>query len=353
MLMRRSILASAALSLVAIVGLAGSAAAGSLQITETGSSLLFPLFQEWAPAYQQKTGIEISPQSTGSGTGISDAANATVNIGASDAYVSTALEASHPNLLNIPLAVSAQQIMYNLPGLNKQHLKLNGPVLAGIYDGQIKTWDAPQIRRLNPGIKLPHLPVVPIHRADGSGDTFLFSQYLTFTTKSWSRGPNFGTSIAWPSVPGSISATGNQGMVQALKQYSGGVAYVGISWLTPALKAGLGEAMLENRAHRFLLPNKQTIGAAVALMAKHTPKTERISLIYAPGRNSYPIINYEYAIVPNNQPSPAVAAAVKAFLLWAADPRQGNSPQFLTPVHFLPLPSSVLPLSRTQIEQIH
>ena len=353
MLMRRSILATAALSLVAIVGLAGSAAAGSPQITETGSSLLFPLFQEWAPAYQHKTGVEITPQSTGSGTGISDAESATVNIGASDAYVSTALEAQHPNLLNIPLAISAQQIMYNLPGLNKKHLKLNGPVLAGIYDGRIKTWNAPQIRNLNPGVKLPDLPVVPIHRADGSGDTFLFSQYLSFTTRSWSRGPNFGTSINWPSVPGSVSATGNQGMVQELTQYPGGVAYVGISWLTPALKDSLGEAMLENRAHRFLLPNNQTIGAAVAVMAKHTPKTERISLIFSPGRNSYPIINYEYAIVPKNQPNAQMAAAVKAFLLWAADPKNGNSPKFLTPVHFLPLPSSVLPLSRRQIEQIH
>ncbi len=353
MLERRSILASAALSLVAIIGLAGSAAAGSVQITETGSSLLYPLFQEWAPAYQQKTGVQITPQSTGSGTGISDAENATVNIGASDAYVSTALEAQHPNLLNIPLAVSAQQVMYNLPGLNKRHLKLNGPVLAGIYDGQIKNWNDAAIRKLNPGVKLPNLPVVPIHRADGSGDTFLFTQYLSFTTPSWNHGPSFGTSISWPSVPGSISATGNQGMVQQLTAYQGGVAYVGVSWLTPALKDGLGEAMVENRAGQFLLPTNQTIGAAVAGMAKHTPKTERISLIFSGGKNSYPIINYEYAIVPKTQPNAQVAAAVKAFLLWAADPKNGNSPQYLTPVHFLPLPSNVLPLSRAQINEIN
>ncbi len=349
----RRLWASAAITLVAIVGLAGTAAAGSLQITETGSSLLFPLFQEWAPVYQHLTGVEITPQSTGSGTGISDAENATVNIGASDAYVSTALEAQHPNLLNIPLAVSAQQIMYNLPGLNKKHLRLNGPVLAGIYDGKITNWDNAAIKRLNPGVKLPNLPVVPIHRADGSGDTFLFTQYLSFTTPSWMHGPSFGTSITWPSVPGSVSAEGNQGMVQQLTQYQGGVAYVGISWLTPALKDGLGEAMVENRAGQFLLPTPQTIGAAVAVMAKHTPKTERISLIFSPGKKSYPIINYEYAIVPKTQPNAQVAAAVKKFLLWATAPAQGNSAKFLTSVHFLPLPSNVLPMSRTQINEIN
>ena len=353
MFLGRRFWAGASLALVATIGLAGSAAAGSLQITETGSSLLFPLFQEWAPVYQRATGVEITPQSTGSGTGISDAENATVNIGASDAYVSTALEAQHPNLLNIPLAVSAQQIMYNLPGLNKKHVRLNGPVLAGIYDGQIKNWDAPQIRRLNPGLRLPNLPVVPIHRADGSGDTFLFTQYLSFTTPGWSHGPGFGTSISWPTVPGSVSATGNQGMVQELTGYPGGVAYVGISWLTPALQAGLGEAMVENRAGQFLLPTAATIGAAVAVMAKHTPKTERISLIFSPGRNSYPIINYEYAIVPRTQPNAQDAAAVKKFLLWAANPQQGNAAKFLTRVHFLPLPANVLPLSLKQINEIN
>jgi len=352
-MLRRGILAGAALSLVALLGIGGVAAAGSVQLSETGSSLLYPLFQEWAPAYQQKTGVDITPASTGSGTGISDAEAGTVNIGASDAYVSTALEAQHPNLLNIPLAVSAQQVMYNLPGLNKIHLKLNGPVLAGIYDGQIKNWRDARIQKLNPGVKLPNLPVVPIHRADGSGDTFLFTQYLSFTTPSWNHGPSFGTSISWPTVPGSISATGNQGMVQQLIGYQGGVAYVGISWLTPALKAGLGEAALQNRAGQFLLPNDQTIGAAVAVMAKHTPKTERISLIYSPGKNSYPIINYEYAIVPKAQPNAADGAAVKAFLTWATDPKGGNAASYLTPVHFLPLPANVLPLSRAQIHQIH
>ncbi len=349
----RRLWASAALAVVATVGLAGSAAAGSLQITETGSSLLFPLFQEWAPAYQKLAGVEITPQSTGSGTGISDAENATVNIGASDAYVATALEAQHPNLLNIPLAVSAQQIMYNLPGLNKQHLRLSGPVLAGIYDGRIKNWDDAAIKKMNPGVKLPNLPVVPIHRADGSGDTFLFSQYLSFTTPGWNHGPGFGTSISWPAVPGSVSATGNQGMVQELTQYPGGIAYVGISWLTPALKDGLGEAAVENRAGQFLLPTNQTIGAAVAVMAKHTPKSERISLIFSAGKNSYPIINYEYAIVPKTQPNAQTAAAVRAFLLWASNPKEGNAAKFLAPVHFLPLPQNVLPLSRTQIREIN
>jgi len=354
MSLRRSLWSGAVLSLAGVLALSVGASAASVQITETGSSLLYPLFNEWAPAYgQANPGVQITPQSTGSGTGISDAENGTIDIGASDAYVSTALMAQHPNLLNIPVAVSAQQVMYNLPGLNKTHIHLNGPVLAAIYMGKITKWNDSAIAKLNPGVKLPNLPVVPIHRADGSGDTFLFTQYLSFTTKAWNHGPNYGTTISWPSVPGSISATGNQGMVQQLTDYPGAVAYIGISWLTPALKDGLGEAALQNKAGQFLLPNNTTIGAAVAVMAKHTPKSERLSLINAPGKNSYPIINYEYVIVSKSYSNSALASAIKKFLLWAIDPSQGGNAKYLGQVHFLPLPSGVMPLSTNQIDEIH
>ncbi len=327
---------------------------GPVSLQETGSTLLYPLFQIWAPAYTKShKDIKITPQGTGSGTGISDAVNGTVQIGASDAYMANAQMQADPGMLNIPLAISAQQIMYNLPGLNQQHLHLTGPVLAGIYTGKITMWNDPAIKALNPGVQLPAVKIVPIHRSDGSGDTFLFSQYLSFSDSAvWAapKGPGYGTTISWPSVPSSISATGNGGMVEALQQNKGGIAYVGISFLNQAVQDGLGYAAIENKAGQFLLPTAQTISAEAQSLVGTTPKDERVSLIYGPAQGAYPIINYEYAIVNAKQASPGTAKAVRQFLTWALT--TGNQPTYLDQVHFLPLPSAIVKMSEAQIAKV-
>ena len=148
-------------------GLASQAQAQEVQILETGSSLLYPLFNLWVPDYAKThPGVQISTQSTGSGTGISEALSGLAQIGASDAYMSDAIRKQHPNMLNIPLAISSQMVNYNIPGLNGDHLKLSGPVLAGIYEGKITTWDDAQIKQLNPGVNLPHSQ---IRSSGGSG----------------------------------------------------------------------------------------------------------------------------------------------------------------------------------------
>ena len=331
------------------------AAGGSANLQETGSTLLWPLFQLWVPVYRHVApGVNITTSGTGSGTGISEASNGTVQIGASDAYMSNEqLKQSAGRMLNIPLAISAQQIMYNIPGLGKAfHLHLTGNVIGDIYLGRIKYWNAPQIARLNRGVKLPHLAIVPIHRVDGSGDTFLFTQFMTDTNGQWANSIQYGTSVSWPNVPYSLGANGNQGVVQQAEKTKGSIAYVGISWLDNGLKGGLGEAQLQNKAGGWVLPTSATIKAAASQMIGQTPKDERISLIYAPGKDSYPIINYEYAIIKQRQASASEAAGVKKLLLWAISPQGGNKAVFMTKVHFLPLPPSIYPLSKAQIESI-
>ena len=357
--------AAAALTLsMAGAGVAGAPAFASttarhaptsnVTLQETGSTLLFPLFQRWVPVYAKVAPhVKLTPSGTGSGTGISEATSRVVQIGASDAFMSDSMVKQTPGVLNIPLAISAQQIMYNIPGMKaSQHLHLTGNVIAQIYLGKIKYWNAPQIASLNKGVKLPHLAITPVHRTDGSGDTFLFTQFMTDTNSQWAHSVQYGTSVSWPAVSYSLGANGNQGVVQLASKTKGSIAYVGISWLDNALGVGMGEAALQNRAGRFLLPTTQTISAAAGELIKHTPKDERISLIYAPGPNSYPIINYEYAIVMNHQANARVAGAVRSLLLWAINPHGGNAPHFMTAVHFLPLPASIYPLSRAQIEQI-
>lgn len=324
---------------------------GRVSLLETGSTLLYPLFNLWVADYTAKhPNVQITTNATGSGTGISEAENGSAQIGASDAYMDPTSLAKNPGMLNIPLAISAQQINYNVPGLNNIHLKLNGPALAKMYS-TTTYWDDPLIAKLNPGVKLPHKVVVPIHRADGSGDTFIFTQYLSDSTPStWTAG--FGLSINWPPVPTGIAAEGNPGMVQNCQNTPYSVAYIGISWLDQCQQKGLGEAELQNRDGNFLLPTPATIRAAAQAMYQKTPPDECVSLVYAPGAQSYPIINYEYAIVNQKQHDAATAAAIKDFLTWALDKSGGASAHYLGQVHFQPLPSSIVQLSQSQIDKI-
>jgi len=326
-----------------------------VNLSETGSTLLYPLFQLWAAAYHKHyPNITITPQGTGSGTGISDASSGTVNIGASDAYLSPTVFAQYPGIENIALAISAQMINYNVKGVPASvHLKLDGGVLAGIYEGHITNWDAPQVRALNPGVKLPNEKIVALHRSDSSGDTFLFSSYLSDTNPSgWGKTIGYGTSISFPAIPNALAEEGNGGMVTGCAATPGCIAYIGISYLAKTEAAHLGEAMLQNRDGFFHLPNAATITAEAAAAYSQTPPDEALSLVDDTAKAGYPIINYEYAIIPPKQPNGTDAKAVKAFLYWAIDPTGGSSPAFLDAVNFQPLPASIAQLSAAQIAKI-
>ncbi|MDE3156548.1 MAG: phosphate ABC transporter substrate-binding protein PstS [Acidobacteriota bacterium] len=328
-------------------------AAGTVNILETGSSLLYPLFNLWVPAFAKvDPNVRITTQSTGSGTGISQSVAGLAQIGASDAYLSNAMMKLHGDMLNIPLAISMQMVNYNLPGLNKDHLKLNGPVLAGIYQGKITKWNDPAIAKLNPGVTLPDHAIIPVHRSDGSGDTFIFTQYLSFSDAGWNSSLSYGTTVSWPAVSGGLGAVGNPGMVTALKGNPYSVAYIGTSYQDAVEKDGMGIAQLGNRDGNFVLPTTATAKAAAAQMVPKTPKDERISLIFAPGRESYPIINYEYALVKRHQPSAETAAALRKLFTWAISGTGGNAPHFMDAVHFVALPEAVVKLSQAQIAEI-
>ena len=325
----------------------------SANLLETGSSLLYPLFNLWVPAYTKtNSGIRITTQSTGSGTGISQAVEGIAQIGASDAYMSGALLKQHPDMLNIPLAISMQMVNYNLPGLNRDHLKLSGPVLAEIYQGKIKNWNDKSIAALNPGVRLPGHSIIPVHRTDSSGDTFIFTQYLSFSTPEWGNSIRYGTTVSWPAVSGELGAVGNPGMITATKDSPYSIAYIGTSYENAIDKDGLGIAMLKNHDGNFVLPDAKTADAAAATMVPKTPKDERVSLIFAPGADSYPIINYEYAIVNRKQPSAETAAALRNFFTWAISPSGGNAGNFMKEVNFVPLPAPVAKLSAAQIAEI-
>jgi phosphate transport system substrate-binding protein len=321
-------------------------------LTETGSTLLYPLMQAWAAAYhRQVPTVTVTVAATGSGTGIADASSGTADIGTSDAYLSSGDLVQNPALLNIPLAISAQQVDYNLPGIGAgRHIRLDGQVLAQMYEGTITAWNAPAIAALNPGVRLPSTRVVPVHRSDSSGDTFLFSSYLSTQDPAWNAAIGYGTTVAWPSVPGALAAHGNSGVVAACEKAVGCVAYAGISYLSAALAGGLGEAALANAAGQYELPTAATISASVASFVSSTPPNETISMVDGPAADGYPIVNYEYAIVSTSQPSTDKARAIRAFLSWVIT--TGNSAGFLDAVRFEPLPADVVTLAGEQIGRI-
>jgi phosphate transport system substrate-binding protein len=210
------------------------------------------------------TGVAIAAATTGSRAGEQNAIAGRVQIGASDAYLSDEQAEQNPKIKNIPLAISAQTVNYNIPGLKGAGLRLDGPTLAGIYAGRITQWDNAPIRELKPGVNLPHQTIIPIRRADASGDKF-----LDFSTQSWEDKIGYGTSVAWPTVPGERSATGNEGMVKMAGATPYSIAYIGVSFRDTVVNAGLGTAMLKNQNGKFILPTTETIAAGASVLDPH------------------------------------------------------------------------------------
>jgi phosphate transport system substrate-binding protein len=320
-------------------------------LNEVGSTLVEPYLQTMVqPLHQRYPNITLAPSGGGSGKGISSAASGLTPLGGSDAYLSPGEMQQYPDLLNIPIAISAQEVDYNLPGVSG--LKLSGPVLAKIYSGQISTWDDPAIKALNPGLHLPSIKIIPVRRVDASGDTFIFTSYLSDTTPSWANGPGFGTTVTWPAVSSELTGNGNPGMVSTCAANRGCVAYIGVSVHASAAAAGLEQALLENRVGNFVRPTRQTILAAVAASARSIPSNLAKSLIDSPGPQSYPIINFEYMMVKSDQTDPNTALALRTFLTWAISPTGGATPQHLASVNFVALPDTVVPYVKAAIARI-
>ena len=323
-------------------------------ITEEGSTLLLPLFELWSTAYhQQYPNVDVAPGGGGSGKGVTDAANGVINIGASDAYLTSSQTAEYPGMKNIALAISSQMVNYNIPFYKGPHLNLSGQVISQIYEGKITVWDDPAITALNPGVAIPDDKIVTLHRSDSSGDTFIFSSFLSAADPNgWGSNVGYGTFIPFPPIANALGEPGNAGMVTGCQATPGCIAYIGISYQGKTNAAGLGYAALENASGKFELPIAATVNAEASALVSKTPANETLSMIYDSAPTGYPIVNYEYAIIPAKESSTGEAQAVQAFLNWTVDPDKGSASSFLSQVSFEPLPSGVLALTRAQIAQI-
>ena len=319
-----------------------TAKAGSLQ--GAGSSFVFPLVSQWVPAVNSAYGIKITYGPIGSGGGITAISNRTVDFGASDAPMTAAQFGACNGCTQIPWALGATSVPYNVPGLSKR-LRFNGRVLAGIFMNSIKKWDDPAIKRLNPGVNLPSLDITPIHRSDNSGTTYNFTEYLNSVSRQWKGQVGKGVSVNWPT---GISARGSAGVAGALSHTKGGITYVDIAY---SLASHFQFAAIQNRAGKFVLPGLRNIQAAAATIRRVAPNNGGISIVN-PGRKykkAYPICTFTYVIIPKKT---ANAQALKTFIRWALTKGQAYGPKLL----FAPIGKAspvVLRASLKALAQVH
>jgi phosphate transport system substrate-binding protein len=293
-----------------------------------GSTLVAPLIAQWTGDYAKKQNVTITYGGIGSGGGIAQVTANAVDFGASDAPLSPDQRSAAPKVVQIPWALAATLAAYNVPGVTRHHLKLTGPVLADIYLGKITNWNDPAIKKLNPGVSLPSLRIVPIYRSDSSGDTAVFTEYLSSVSPTWKSKVGASTEVSWPTGTG---AKGNAGVLGSLQQTIGAIAYAAIAQVK---SAGAGYALLRNAAGAYPEPSPATIAAA-AQNAHFSPQhTASIVNPQKSAKTAYPLSTFTYVLVPKDSPK---IPTLKRFLGYAI----GAGQSFTEQLSFAPLPQSV------------
>jgi phosphate transport system substrate-binding protein len=334
--------AAAAVAAVAVIT-AGAASARSTagSVNGAGSTFVAPLVTAWENPVQQQLGLTLNYNGVGSTGGVAAITNKQVDFGASDAPL-TQFSPTCTTCVQIPWALAATGVIYNLSG--NQHLKMTGPVLARIYMGKITKWNDPAIKKLNKGVNLPSESITVVHRSDGSGTTYNFTDYLSKVSHAWKSGPGVGTSVAWPTGEGEPKSAGVAGAVRTTE---GAIGYVDVYY---AIHNKLGLMKLKNKAGQFVLPRAAGIKAA-AQLDTHPAKDGSLSIVNPPAshkyRYAYPISTYTYVDVQKS--SGANAANIKTLLKWAITKGQSYGP----PLIFEPLPKAVVTFDKKQITKIH
>jgi phosphate transport system substrate-binding protein len=315
---------------IAMAGLVAVATAQTVQITGAGSSFAAPIYAKWAEAASGAVGVKLNYQAIGSGAGINQINNRTVDFGASDMPVAADQLAAH-RLMQFPTVIGGVDIIVNIPGVKPNELKLTGPILADIYLGNITKWNDKQITALNPGLKVPNLAIAPVRRADGSGTTFVFTDYLGTQSPDWKSKVGSATSVNWPVGAG---AKGSDGVAGTVKQIRGGIGYVESAY---AEQNHLTTVLLRNQAGQFVAPTMAAFEAAAANADWSKVQNFAIDLNDQPGAESWPIASATFVLLPTDPKDANQSAAVKKFFDWGFTHGNDIARQLL----YVPLPDSV------------
>lgn len=277
-------------------------------INGAGATFPNPLYQKWGEE-AKKIGISLNYQSVGSGAGQNQVRNRTVDFGASDAPMSTE-DLEKNNLLQFPTAMGSLVAVVHVPGMERDQLRLTGPVLADIYLGKIVKWNDPRITELNPSLRLPNLAIAVVYRADGSGTTFIWTSYLSAVSESWQKQVGVGVSVKW--VVGS-GARGNEGVSASVRQIKGAIGYVENAY---AQQAGLVTTQLRNRDGHWVKPTHKAFEATTASANWNVPNFT-VNLINQSGTTAWPIVSPTYILLPRDPKNLTTSLAVMKFFDWA------------------------------------
>ncbi len=312
----------------------------TLKLSGAGASFPYPLYSKWIEQYKQvKQDVKIDYQSIGSSGGIKGITEHTLDFAGSDVPMSDEeISKAQGLIINLPVTLGAVVIAYNLPG--KPSLKMDAEVIGDIFMGKIKNWNDSRLNSLNPGINLPDKKIEVIHRSDGSGSTYVFTDYLSSANSSWSNGPGKGKLIEWPVGTG---AKGNEGIVGQVAQIEGAIGYMEMAY---AIKNNLPYAKVKNPAGNYIEPTVATTTAAAAGAAASIPPDLRVSIVNAPGADAYPIASFSYLLIYQQQKNPAKGKALSDFLLWATHEGQ----QYSAGLFYAPLPKNIVTLVDNKIK---
>jgi phosphate transport system substrate-binding protein len=318
-------------------GLVALPARAETTLNGAGATFPYPIYAKWAEAYKAKHGVGLNYQSIGSGGGIKQISQKTVDFGASDMPLPVE-KLNEIGLMQFPMVMGGVVPVLNVPGITAGQLKLTGPVLADIYLGKITKWNDAALAKLNPGVHLPDMKITPVERSDGSGTTFIFTHYLSQVSPEWKQKVGNNTSVSWPA---GVGGKGNEGVASYVQRIKGGIGYVEYAY---ALQNKMAYALMQNAAGKFVQPNSGTFQAAAANADwAHAPGFNLL-LTNQPGAESWPITGATFILVYKQQQKPETAREVLKFFDWAYHQGAAMAKQ----LDYVPMPANVVKLVETK-----
>jgi phosphate transport system substrate-binding protein len=330
---RRIVLLCVALALPAL---------GQTTLNGAGATFPNPMYQKWFSEYHKAhPDIQFNYQSIGSGGGIRQVLAQTVDFGASDGPMTDEqLAQAKTKILHIPTVMGAVVPAYNVPGVSSE-LKFTPEALAGIFLGKITTWNDPVIAKANPGVNLPNQTIIVIHRSDGSGTTYIFTDYLSKVSSDWQNGPGKGTSVKWPV---GLGGKGNEGVAGMIRQMQGGIGYIELIY---AVQNKIDYGSVKNASGTFVKASLESVTAAAA-SAKSMPADFRVSITNAPGKDAYPISSFTWLLIPEKSKEANKGKILADFLTWMVDDGQKMTAE----LSYAPLPENVAVKVKGAIKQV-
>jgi phosphate transport system substrate-binding protein len=343
--MKRSVvlvIAAMAFALAASAAHAGCPTKGVKELTGAGATFPYPLYSKMFAEYVKACNVKVNYQSIGSGGGIRQLQELTVDFGASDGIMDAKQkgEAKNGAVLHIPTVAGAEAIVYNLPGVQRGQLKITPDVLADIYLKKIKTWNDARIKSINPGVNLPSTDIAVVHRSDGSGTTFIFTTYLSQVSPEWKDKVGAATSVNWP---GDVGGKGNEGVANSVQQIPGAIGYVEMAY---AKQNNMAWAQLRNKSGNYLEPSLDS--AALAADQPNLPDNMEVMVTDSANPKAYPITGFTWLLVYENMKDDAKADAMAQLAWWMIHEGQ----QYALPLDYAPLKGSALKKAEALVKKI-